>query len=207
MIMIIHTWKVLHNWASKVSLYFNKWWSIHNYNGNPFNLALTSFEEGASARIYTKYRTSSPGEGTIPHGIRWNQLMESQSMQKWSWTEPSCQSGAWLIWHINPYIDTLVHRASRRVHMCGGEREGAIPHEDSWISTLDLIWSPPSVKDLSDPVNLLQIWLISIKSAKNPLILDFGFAPLFINLLIKIINNWFLGLSDLSDGKSLKTMK
>ena len=37
--------------------------------------------------------------------------------------------------------------------------------------------------------------------------IDFRFAPLFINLLIKIINNWFLGLSDLSDGKSLKTRK
>ena len=60
MIMIIHTWKVLHNWTSKPSLYFNKWLSIHSYNGNPFNPALTSSEEGASARIYTKNMTSSP---------------------------------------------------------------------------------------------------------------------------------------------------
>ena len=37
--------------------------------------------------------------------------------------------------------------------------------------------------------------------------IDFGFASLFINSLIKIINNWFLGISDLSDGKSLKTWK
>ena len=203
--MTIHTWKVLHNLASKASLYFNKWWSIQNYNSKPFNPALTSLEEGASSRIYTNYRPSSPKGGVILHGIKWNQLMESSSMQNWSWTEPTCQSGAWSGWHIKPYTATSAHRASRRVHTCGGEREGAIPHEDSWRSTLDLIWSPSSVKDLLDPVNLLQIWLISIKSAENPLIYDFGFAPLFINLLIKIINNWFLGLSDLSDGISLKT--
>ena len=129
--------------------------------------------------------------GAIPHGIKWNQLMESSSMQKWGWTEPTCQSGAWSGWHINPYIDTLAHRASRRDKTCWGEREGKIPHKGCSRSTLDLIWSPPSVKDLSDPVNLLQIWLISMKSAENPLIYDFGFAPLFINLLIKIISDWF----------------
>ena len=94
----------------------------------------------------------------------------------------------------------MLTEASTKTHpddpkMCGGEREGEIPHKGCWRSTLDLIWSPLSVKDLSDPVNLLQIWLIWIKSAKNPLIYDFGFAPLFINLLIKIINNWFLGFS------------
>ena len=79
-------------------------------------------------------------------------------------------------------------------HVWRREREGAIPHEDSWRSTLDLTWSPPLVKDLSDPINLLQIWLILIKASKNPLIYDFWFAPLFINLLIKIINNWFFGV-------------
>ena len=31
------------------------------YNGKPFSLALTSLEEGASSRIYTKHRPSSPG--------------------------------------------------------------------------------------------------------------------------------------------------
>ena len=91
-------------------------------------------------------------------------------------------------------IDWSIHQnSSRWAHMCGGEREGEIPHKGCWRSTLDLIWSTPSVKDLSDPVNLLQIWLISIKSTENPLIYDFGFAPLFINLLIKIINNGFFG--------------
>ena len=33
--------------------------------------------------------------------------------------------------------------------MCGGEREGAIPHKGGWSSTLDLSRSPTSVKDLS----------------------------------------------------------
>ena len=124
-----------------------------------------------------------------------------------SLTECNCQSGGWSDWHLN-----LLTEASTKTHpdepkTCGGEREGEIPHKGCWRSTMALIWSPPLVKDLSDLVNLLQIWLISIKSAENPLIYDFGFAPLFINLLIKIINNWFLGLSDLSDGKSLKTRK
>ena len=41
--------------------------------------------------------------------------------------------------------------------MCGGEREGAISHKGCLISTLDLSKSPPLVKDLSDPVNLVQI--------------------------------------------------
>ena len=68
--MIIHTWKVLHNWASKASLYFNKWISIHSYNGKPFSLALTSLKEGASSRIYTKYRPSSPGG----RNSSWNQM-------------------------------------------------------------------------------------------------------------------------------------
>ena len=77
--------------------------------------------------------------------------------------------------------------------MCVGEREGAIPHKGCWRSTLDLSRSPPSVKDLSDPVNLVHIWLIWIKSDENPLIYDFGFARLFTNLLIKIINKWFFG--------------
>ena len=37
---------------------------IQSYNGNPFSPTLTSLEEGASSRIYTKHRPSSPGGGT-----------------------------------------------------------------------------------------------------------------------------------------------
>ena len=91
------------------------------------------------------------------------------------------QPAEWIINHIS----------SRRSHTCGGEREGAIPHKECWRSTLDLSRSPPPVKDLSDPVNLVQILLISMKLAENPLIYDFGSAPLFANLLIKIKNKWF----------------
>ena len=73
--MMIHTWKVLHNWASNASLYFNKWWSIHSYNGKPFSPTLTSLEEGSSSRIYTKYRPSNPG------GVQF--LMESDEISWW----------------------------------------------------------------------------------------------------------------------------
>ena len=36
------------------------------YNSKPVNPTLTSLEEGASARIYTKNRTSSPGREQFP---------------------------------------------------------------------------------------------------------------------------------------------
>ena len=49
---------------------FNKRRSVHSYNGKPFSPALTSLEEGASSRIYTKYRPSSLGG----HNSSWNQM-------------------------------------------------------------------------------------------------------------------------------------
>ena len=124
-----------------------------------------------------------------------------------SLTECNCQSGGWSDWHLNLLTEESTKNHPVEPKTCWGEREGEIPHKGCSRSTLDLIWSPPSIKDLSDPVNLVQIWLISIKLAENPLIYDSRFAPLLINLLIKILNNWFLGLSDPSDGKSLKTRK
>ena len=59
MIMMIHTWKVLHNLASKYSLYFKNWWSIQYYNSKPFNLALTSLEEVMAALFIAKTRDPS----------------------------------------------------------------------------------------------------------------------------------------------------
>ena len=171
---------------------------IHNKNiavlqwKHLLNPTLTSLEEAACALFIQKIGDPAQG-GRKSQGDRPLQLKESQSMLIWSRTKPTCQSGGWLSWHINPHTDTWIHRASRRAHMCGGEREGAIPHKGCWRSTLDLSRSPPLVKDLSHLVNLVHIWLISIKSAENSLIYDFGFAPLFINLLIKIVNNWFFG--------------
>ena len=100
------------------------------YNSKPFNPTLTSLEEEAYALIYIKNRRSSPG-GHKSQGDRPLQLRESQSMLIWSRTEPTCQSWGWLSWHINPQTDTSIHRASKRAHTCGGEREGAIPHKGS----------------------------------------------------------------------------
>ena len=164
-----HIWENCTIWPPNI-LYFNQWWSIHNYNSKPFNLALTSLEEGASTRIYTKTRRSSPG-GHKSQGDTSNQLRESPLMPDLCLTKPdlsltkcNCQSESWSNWHLN-----LLTEASTKTHlddpkMCGGEREGEIPHKGCWSSTLDLSRSPPSVKDLSNPVNLVQIWLISIKS-------------------------------------------
>ena len=194
-----------HRIASKAFLYFK--WELQQYNSNSTSIpVLTSLEEEVVPG-YIQFAGHLAQGGAIPHGIQWNHLMDSSSMQNWGWTEPTCQPGAWSGWHINPYTHTSAHRASRRAKTCWGEREGAIPHEDHCRSALDLIWSPPLVKDLSDPVNLLQIWLIQSNRLSIHWFIDFGFAPLFINLLIKIINNWFFGISDLSDGKSLKTRK
>ena len=173
---MIHTWNVLHNWSSKASLYFNKWWSIHNYNSKPFNPALTSLEEVAVLGYIQKPRDPAQW-GHKSQGDRPNMLMESPSMPDLCLTEPdlsltecNCQSESWSDWHLN-----LLTEASTKTHpdepkTCGGEREGEIPHKGCWISTLDLIWSPPSVKDLSNPVDLVPMRLISIKSVESPLI-------------------------------------
>ena len=124
------------------------------YNSKPVNPTLTSLEEGASSRIYTKHRPSSPG-GRKSQGDKPNMLMKSPSMPDLCLTEPdlsltecNCQSKNWSDWHLN-----LLTEASTKTHpdepkTCGGEREGEIPHKGCWRSTLDLIWLPPSVKDL-----------------------------------------------------------
>ena len=164
-----------HRIASKAFLYFK--WELQQYNSSSTSIPVLTRLEEEAVPGYIQFAGHPAQGGTIPHGIKWNQLMESSSMQNWSWTEPTCQPGAWSGWHTNPYIDTSAQNSSKWAKTCWGEREGKIPHKGCWRSTLDLIWSPPSVKDLSNPVNLVQIWLISIKSTKNPLIYDFGFAP------------------------------
>ena len=161
MTMTIHTWKVLHNWASKDSLYFNKWKSVHSYNGKPFSPALTSLEEGASRRIYIIYRPSSP------RGAQF--LMESSEI-KWRRVH-QCINEVVLSLLVNwglDWADTSTHKLTHQSTEHPGESTHVEERERAQLpikTVEDLIWSPPSVKDLSDLVNLLQIWLISIKSA------------------------------------------
>jgi len=114
---MIHTWKVLQNWAFKASLYFNKWWSIHNYNSKPFNPALTSLEEGASLGYIQKLGDPAQG-GRKSQGDTSNQLKESPSMPDLCLAEPdlsltecNCQSGGWSDWHLN-----LLTEASTKTH-------------------------------------------------------------------------------------------
>ena len=110
---MIHTWKVLHNWGSKDSLYFNKWWSIHNYNRKPFNPALASLEEESQANIYTKNRTSSLG-GAIP----------KESDQISWWTVNQCRSEAELSLLVNRGLDladTSTHKPTHQSTKHPGE--------------------------------------------------------------------------------------
>ena len=129
---------------------------------------------GILSFIYTKNIRSSLGGAQIPR--RQTTTTERKSIDadlKLNWTsiESECQLARGLIelthwpaeWIIN-------HIAPRRAHTCGGEREGTIPHKGCWSSTLDPPRSPPSVKDCSDPVNIVSMRLISIKSVENPLI-------------------------------------
>ena len=107
MTMTIHTWKVLHNWASEASLYFNKWRSVHSYNGKPFSPALTSLEEGASSRIYTICRPSSLGGAQF--------LMESSEII-W-WIVHQCRTEAELSLLVNQgpdLADTSTHTLTHR---------------------------------------------------------------------------------------------
>ena len=118
MTMIIHTWKVLHNWASKSSLYFNKWWSIHSSNGKPFNPPLTSLEEGVVLGYIQKPGDPAQG-GCKSQGDNPNMMMESPSMPylcliepDLSLTECNCQSESWSDWHLNLLIE-----ASTKTHL------------------------------------------------------------------------------------------
>ena len=176
--------------SSKASLFQNAKKTIQHNSNSSSILVLTSLEEEVVPG-YIQFTGHLAQGGTITHGIKWNQLMESPSMPDLCLVEPDLsligcnyQSGGWSDWHLNLLTEESTKNHPVEPKTCWGEREGEIPHKGCSISTLDLIWSPPSVKDLSDPVNLLHIWLISIKSAENSLIYDFGFAPLFINLLI-----------------------
>ena len=134
---------------------FQKWWSIHNYIGKPFNPALTSLEEGALARIYTKNMTSSLGGAQFPR----NQIKSADGESinadlKLNWAY-LLTGGLIELTHQPIHRHISPQSIQESPHVWRREREGAIPHEDSCRSTLDLIWSPPSVKDLSDPVNLV----------------------------------------------------
>ena len=126
--MTIHTWNVLHNWASKYSLYFNKWRSINGYNGKPFIPALTSLEEGASARIYTNYRPSSPG------GVQF--LMESNEIN--CWRVHQCKTKAELSLLVNRGLDwagtsthTPTHQSTE--HLGESTRVEEIAEDQLWI--------------------------------------------------------------------------
>ena len=94
-------------------------------------------------------------------------------------------------WKIN-------QTTSRWAHMCGGEREGANP-KDACYGALPLEpRSTPSIKVWLSLVNPKPMRLISVKSHWFR---NLDFLHYLINLSIKIINIWFLGFSDLSDGK------
>ena len=166
-------WKHYIDLVSKSSLYSNRkrYYTVLQWK-QLLNPTLTSLEEVIWALFIQKIGDPSQG-AQIPR--RQTTAAEGESINadlklKWASTEPTCQSGGWFSWHTNPQTNTSIHKASRRAHTCGGEREGEIPHKGCWSSTLDLSRSPPSIKDLLDPVILVQIWPISIKSAENPLI-------------------------------------
>ena len=77
------------------------------YNGNPFSPALTSLEEGASSRIYTICRPSSPG------GVQF--LMESSEIN-W-WRVHQCRNEAELSLLVNrgpDLADTSTHTLTHR---------------------------------------------------------------------------------------------
>ena len=86
MIMMIRTWKVLHNLASRASHYFNKWWSIEYYNSNPFNPALTSLEEVVVLGYIQKPRDPTQG-GTNPNEINQICWWRVHQCLIWSWTK------------------------------------------------------------------------------------------------------------------------
>ena len=151
--------------ASKDFLYFK--WELQQYNSSSTSIpVLTSLEEEAVPG-YLQFAGHLAQGGAITHGIKWNQLMESPSMPDLCLAEPdlsltecNCQSGGWSDWHLNLLTEESTKNHPVEPKTCWGEREGEIPHEDHCRSAPDLIWSPPLVNDLSDLVNLLQIWLI-----------------------------------------------
>ena len=151
--------------------------------------------------------------GRKSQGDKPNILMESPSIPDLCLTEPdmsliqcNCQSESWSDWHLS-----LLTEASTKTHVdetkCVEERgRTKLPIKD----TEDQLWIWFDHLLQSRICQIQSIWFRFDwfqSNRLNPLIYNFGFAPLFTNLLIKIINKWFLGLSDLSDEKSLKTRK
>ena len=149
---------------------------IHTYNGTtPYCLqSFSLFQMNNNNSI--KYRTSNPWGEQIPR--RHIKSAEGESINAWSVSNWARSKSHWvqmsiggLIWLTPQPVDWRIHQnSSKWAKTCWGEREEKIPHKGCWILTLDLIWSPPSVKDLLDPVKLVHIWPISIKSAENPVI-------------------------------------
>ena len=143
MTMTIHTWKVLHNWASKSSLYFKKWRSVGSYNGNPFSPTLTSLEEAIVLGYIKKLGDPALG-GCKSQGDTSNQLKESPSMPNLCLTEPdlsltecNCQLESWSNWHLN-----LLTEASTKTH----------PDEPKHVEERGRVKFP--IKDVED-----QLWI------------------------------------------------
>ena len=147
------------------------------YKSNSTSIpVLTSLEEEAVPRYIQN--TGHLGQGG--RNSSWNQVKSTDgefinAEMRLNWAYLSTWGLIWLThqpihWHIGPNTEKSTKNHPVDPKTCWGEREGEISHKYHCRSTLDMIWSPPSVKDLSDPVNLLQIWFISVKSIENPLI-------------------------------------
>ena len=124
-----------------------------------------------------------------------------------SLTKCNYQSKSWSDWHINRLTKT-----STKSHpdgpTCVEERERA-----QFPRLHDVVHSLLSADKLlllrNGQLQSIQSrwdWFQSNRS-KSHWFRIYGFLHYLINLSIKIINIWFLGFSDLSDGKSLKTLK
>ena len=109
----IHT-NTCTTWYSLQRFFIHKWWSMHNYNSKPFNPALTILEEGASGRIYTKYRPSTSG------GVKF--LMESDEI---SWGRVhQCRTEAKLSLLVNrgaDWANTWTHKLTHQSTELPGE--------------------------------------------------------------------------------------
>ena len=87
------------------------------YNSKPFNLTLTSLEEGASSWIYTKTRRSSLGGAQIPR--RHIKSAEGESINAWSVSSWARSESHWvqlsiggLIWLTPQPVDWRIHQKS-----------------------------------------------------------------------------------------------
>ena len=103
-------------------------------------------------------------------------------------------------WNIN-------QTTSRWGHTCGGERDDTVP-EDACCGALPLQpKSTPLIKECQlQSVQSRWDWFHSNWS-KSHWFRNLDFLNYLINLSIKIINIWFLGFSDLSDGKITQNLE